>query len=616
MGRLLLTMRLAARSIRRRRGEAAMLLIVITAATSALTLGLILHGVTSQPYQQTQQATAGPDVIATAFPYNPGPSADPKGLADVSPIAHARGVAAFSGPFPVAFPEMTANGHTDAVLAEGRSSSMAPVDQPKLSEGNWVRPGEVVVESSFADALGIHAGDEVTLNGRPFRVGGIAVTAALPTSGLGFLEGSNRWPNPGLVWLPEAAARSMATRSQPLGYVLDLRLSQPGEAEAFANQHTASGNYNNNTGSPYLIPWQGISQQDGLLVRTEQKILLLGSLLLGLLAIASLAILVGGRMAEQRRRVGLLKAVGATPSVVAGVLLAEYVALALVAAGLGLLLGRLVAPLLTSPGIAMLGTAGAPQFTIVTAVIVVLAAILVAGLATAVPALRAARTSTVDALADSARPPKRRSWLITRSARLPVPMLLAVRVAARRPRRVLLNVASIAVTVSGVAALLFAHATIAASQFGGAVSGSADFNQFDVGFVSKIAREDQVLLIVSIMLVALAAVNAVFITRATVQDSRHASAVTRALGVEPGQLTAGLSAAQVLPALAGALIGIPGGFTLFTVANQGGGASQPPAWWLITVVFATVLVIAGLTSIPARWGARRPVAEILQSEAS
>ena len=58
-----------------------------------------------------------------------------------------------------------------------------------------------------------------------------------------------------------------------------------------------------------------------------------------------------------------------------------------------------------------------------------------------------------------------------------------------------------------------------------------------VGFVSKTAREDQVLLIGSIMPVALAAVNAVFTTRATVQDSRHASAVTRALGVEPGQLT-------------------------------------------------------------------------------
>jgi putative ABC transport system permease protein len=592
-----------------------MLLVVITAATSALTLGLVLHGVMAQPYLQTRQATAGPDVVATAFPFHPGSPTDTLGLARVKPLAHAHGVRAVSGPFPVAFPVMRANGQTDAVLAEGRGSSLAPVDQPKLTEGTWVRPGEVVVERSFADALGIHAGNAVTLDGRRFRVAGIAVTAALPASGLGFLEGSNRWPNPGLVWLTDAAARSMGTRAQPLGYVLDLKLSDPGNSEAFANRYSASGNYNDNTGNPYVIPWQEISQQDSLVVRTEQKILLVGSWLLGLLAIGSLAILVGGRMAEQRRRVGLLKAVGATPSLVAGLLLAEYMALALAAAALGLLLGRYLAPLLTSPGTALLGAVGAPQFTIVTAVIVVMAAVLVAALATVFPALRAARSSTVDSLADAPRPPKRRTWWIIRSARLPVPLLLAVRVAARRPRRVFLGVASIAVTVSGIAALLYAHATIAASQLGGTVSGSANFNQFDVGFGSKTAREDQVLFIVSILLIALAAVNAVFITRATVQDARHTSAVTRSLGAEPSQVTAGLSAAQALPALVGALIGLPGGFGLFLIANQGGSVTQPPAWWLVAVVLATVVVIAGLTAIPARWGARRPVAEILQAEA-
>ncbi len=122
------------------------------------------------------------------------------------------------------------------------------------------------------------------------------------------------------------------------------------------------------------------------------------------------------------------------------------------------------------------------------------------------------------------------------------------------------------------------------------------------------------LLIVTIMLVALAAVNATFITRATVQDSRHASAVTRALGATPQQVTAGLSAAQVLPATAGAILGIPGGFWLFVVANQGGDASQPPAWWLVAALFGTVIAVAGLTAIPARIGARRPVAEILRSE--
>jgi putative ABC transport system permease protein len=610
MGRLLLVCRLAARDLRRRRGEAVMLLIVIVAATSALTLGLVLRGVTSQPYQQTRQATAGPDVVANAFPFNSGPPADPVGLRAVAPLTHAPGVVGHTGPFPVAFPVLRANGHTDAVLAEGRDTALASIDQPELTQGSWVRSGGIVVERSFADALGIHAGDRVTLSGRTFRVDGVGVTAAFPTNGIGFLEGSTRWPNPGLIWMTEADARSLATSVQPLGYVLNLKLADPAGAEAFANRFTAGGSYTNDTGSPNLSPWQEISQQDGLLVRTEQKILLVGSWLLALLAIGSLAILVGGRMAEQLRRVGLLKAVGATPALVAGVLLAEYLALSLVAAVAGLVVGRLAAPLLTSPGAALLGTAGAPQLTASTVGIVLAAAVAVAVLSTFFPAIRAARTSTVNALADAARQPRRRAWLIERSARLPVPLLLAVRVAARRPRRVVLCALSIAVTVSGIVALLFAHATLAVSQSGES-AGSANPNLFDVGFVSKTAREDQVLLIVTIML---AAVNAIFITRATVQDSRHTSAVTRALGATPQQVTAGLSAAQILPALAGAIVGIPGGFELFAVANQGGSASQPPAWWLIAVVLGTVIAVAGLISIPARIGARRPVAEILQSE--
>jgi ABC-type antimicrobial peptide transport system permease subunit len=614
VGRFVLVLRLAARDLQRRRGEAVMLLVVILAATTALTLGLVLHGVTAQPYQQTRDATAGPDVVATAFPGASGSPTDLTGLHDVTHVAHAPGVVDSSGPFPVAFPVLRADGHTDAVLAEGRDSVPSSVDQPKLTAGSWVRNDGIVVERSFADALGIQTGERVTLDGRPFIVAGVAVTAALPTSGIGFLEGSTRWPNPGLVWLTETDARSFATSAAPLGYILNLKLADAGGAEAFANRFSASGSYLNNTGNPFLIPWQEISRQDALLVRSEQGILLVGSWLLALLAIGSLAILVGGRMAEQLRRVGLLKAVGATPALVAGVLLAEYLALSFVAAVMGLVIGRLVAPLLTSPGTALLGTAGAPPLTAVTVLVVVAVALAVAVLASFFPALRAARTSTVDALADAPRHPRRRAFAIERSERLPVPLLLAVRLAARRPRRVILCTLSIAVTVSGIVAVLFAHATLAASQFGES-AGSANPNLFDVGFVSKNARENQVLLVVTIMLVALAAMNAIFITRATVQDSRHTCAVTRALGATPDQLVVALSAAQVLPALLGAIVGIPGGFELYSLASQGGTSSQPSALLLVAAVLGTIVVIAGLTSVPARFGARTPVVEVLRSDA-
>ena len=62
--RLALIGRLAVRDLRRRPAQAALLLIAIMAATTTLTLGLALHGVTSQPYQRTRAATAGPDLVA------------------------------------------------------------------------------------------------------------------------------------------------------------------------------------------------------------------------------------------------------------------------------------------------------------------------------------------------------------------------------------------------------------------------------------------------------------------------------------------------------------------------------------------------------------------------
>jgi putative ABC transport system permease protein len=612
VSRLWVILRLAGRDLRHRPGEAAMLVVIIAVATAALTLGLVLQGTAAHPYQATRDATSGPDALATDFPAGSGAPASPAALKVTAPLARAQGVIGHSGPFPVAFPVLTVDGHTDAVLAEGRSSASAAVDQPELTEGSWVHPGAVVIERSFADAFGIHAGDRITLNGRPFTVAGVAVTAAFPVNGVGFLEGSSQWPNPGLIWTTTADAETLATRQYPLGYVLNLKLTDPAGAETFADRFDPGG-YTDNTGGLYVIPWQMISHQDSLLMAHEQKILLAGSWLLALLAAGTLAIVVGGRMAEQNRRVGLLKAVGGTPALVAGVLLAEYLALAVIAGAAGLLAGRLTAPLLTNPGAGLLGTAGAPQLTPPVIALVIGAALAVATLASFIPALRAARTSTIDALADAARPPRRHARLTAYSTRLPVPLLLATRLAARRPRRVLLGSLSIAVTVSGIVAVLFAHATLAISQSAGPAL-TANPGLADVGFISQTAREDQVLLTITVMLVALAAVNVTFITWATVQDSRHATALTRALGATAGQLTAGLSAAQLLPASAGALAGLAGGYGLFTAANQGASASQPPAWWLIAALLGTLITVAGLTAVPARLAARLPIAETLQGD--
>ena len=607
MGRLLLICRLAVGDVRHRPVSAVLLVLAIMTAATTLTISLALRGVSNQPYQQTRAVTAGPDVVAEVGPPQAvgGPPAD---VAALTPLTHASGVVAHSGPYPFTFATLLANGRKAGAQVEGRDQAAAPVDQPKLTQGRWVRPGEVVLERSFADELGVGAGSRVTLNGRSFRVAGVAVTAAstllyphicFSDCDLSTTELARKVP--GLVWVTRPDAVSLATAAEPLSYRLDLKLADPLAAGSFAS---AYDNSHTSASAPLLNSWENISFGAANLVRNEQRALLIGSWLLGLLAVASVAVLVGGRMAEQTRRVGLLKAVGSTPGLVAAVLLAEHLVLAVAAAAMGLLIGWLVAPLLTGPGAALLGSVGTPPVTVATMAIVVAVALAVAAVATLVPAIRAARTSTVRALADSARQPRRRAWAIAISSRLPVPLLFGLRVAARRPRRIVLNAISVAITATGIVAVLMVHAGYDASL--GAHGGLAD---------PEHARLSQVLTVLSVALVVLAAVNAILITWAMVLDVRHTSALARALGATPQQVSAGLSAAQVMPALVGALLGVPGGIGLFSALHKDGGpVTVPPLWWLVATVLATGVAVAAITVVPAWLGTRAPAGEVLQSE--
>ena len=73
---------------------------------------------------------------------------------------------------------------------------------------------------------------------------------------------------------------------------------------------------------------------------------------------------------------------------------------------------------------------------------------------------------------------------------------------------------TIALTVTGIVTALAAHAGLGGSDH-------------------AIDRLNQVLLVFTVTLVALAAMNAIFVTWATVLDARHSSALARALGATP-----------------------------------------------------------------------------------
>jgi putative ABC transport system permease protein len=602
--RALLLFRLGRQDIRHHLAQAVLLVVAIAAATAVLSLAFALNGVNTNPYQQTMAATKGPDVVAQSGndPYTGVTS--PADLAALVALNHARGVAAHSGPYPIVGdtgpvgPIMRSADLVTSVGVEGREPGMAAVDQPKVTDGTWIRPGGVVIERSFAEAANLRLGQTITLNGHPFKVVGFAVTSAF-----------GGFPGTSLIWATEAAARSLATKADPLSYISNLKLSDasPRAVNAFVNANGAKLFAPADNTNPFLTSWMETDYGDASFLRTDQSFLFSGATLLGVLALASVAVLVGGRLAEGTRRVGLLKATGGTPGLVAATFLAENLFLALVAAFVGLLAGWRAAPLISRPEADLIGTAGAPPLTLVT-VAAALGVALVVGLAsTLVPAIRAARMSTVSALADAARPPRRRESLIRLSRKLPVPALLGLRLVARRPRRAIFSAASIAVAVMGLVAALAIHAAVD--------NKIAHFGRSGGLVNPDIPRAEQVLTAITISLVTLAALTAIFAATATVLDARRASAVTLALGATPQQVRAGLVMAQVIPALPGAILGLPLGIGLFKVAGHH-LTGLPPVLWLVAAVLGTVLVVAALTSVPARIGLRRPVAEMLQTEAT
>ena len=342
-GRALLLFRLARQDIRHHFAQALLLVVAIAVATATLTMAFALNGVDSNPFQQTKAATKGPDVVAQTMGKTMTSVTSPAELAALVALNHAKGVEAHSGPYPVATAVMRSTGIV--VDVEGRQPGVAAVDQPKVTDGTWIRSGGVVVERSLAQAANLRLGQTITLNGHPFQVVGFAVSTAF-----------DGFPGISLMWASEAAARSLATKAAPLTYYSNLRLSDgsPRAVTAFVNAHSTD-----NATSPFLTSWTVTADQDSSFLRSDQAVLLTGATLLGLLALASVTVLVGGRLAEGTRRVGLLKAVGGTPNLVAATFLVENLFLALVAALVGLLAGWRAAPLISNPEAELAGTGSA-----------------------------------------------------------------------------------------------------------------------------------------------------------------------------------------------------------------------------------------------------------------
>jgi len=204
--------------------------------------------------------------------YGPDLSGQGRHCRPVTALTHADGVTGSSGPYPLASPLLRVRLIKDPVIAEGRDETMPAIDRPYVTDGTWVRPGGAVIERGFAEELNVRPGDRITLDTEPFTVVGEAVDAG---------RGAN-W-RPQLIWLTRADARHLQAVEGKQAYLVDLRLSDANAAPAFATAHY--------TPNLFIATWQDIQGSDEKAVTVVQIVLLVGTWLLGMLAISSVAVL-------------------------------------------------------------------------------------------------------------------------------------------------------------------------------------------------------------------------------------------------------------------------------------------------------------------------------------
>jgi putative ABC transport system permease protein len=605
-----LVLRLARRNLLRRPGHAVLLLVTLTVATLTLGTALAMQGLSDGGWERLWRATDGPHVTFISFQTTGDPGdarlTDLRGRA--VEMAGSPEVAAVGGPWNHLLGHLQIPGGREDVTVEVRDPGRSPVDQPLVTDGHWLRHrGGVVLERSLADALDLGAGDTVTFSGGRFPIVGVARSVSAGTFPL------NR---PGQVWVdPETAAVMRDQGMGDDGFVLELRLDDPERAPAFAEAHADLAEADPDTAVlPLLETWQedkaGSNPEIDLLAATLYG----AGTLLALLAVATAAVLVADRMAAQTRQVGTLKAVGVTPGQVVLVLLAEHLAIAAVATALGLGLGRMAAPRLASSSVILLGDPELAPLTLGQVAVVAGVAAVTVVLGTVRPARRGIRDSTLRSLASEARPPRRPGGLarLVAEAGVPLPGVLGLRSAWRRPARLLTNAVGLALGVAVIVVALGLRASLDLLDHLPVEPGGSPLGD------GTDALYDQVRTIVvatAALLLVLACINAFVVATFAARDSARNHAVLRAVGATPRQTTVALIVSQLGASALAVIVGIPLGLGLWGLIDGGDLPPVPvPAGSLALLALAVPLGFAALVAVPAHRLAHRAIAPVLAPE--
>jgi putative ABC transport system permease protein len=428
-------LRAARGGIARRRLQTVVIALVVLISTASTVVALALVVNSEAPFDHAFATQRGADITAAIAPS--------VGAERLDRTAHVSGVTAAAGPYPETTVSVRSGGtEFGPQTVVGRATPGGPVDDLVIEDGHWAtEPGQIVF--AIGDGATPSVGSTVTVGAGTHRqrldVVGLANSITETASG---------WVAPAEMPLLRAAGGTSATQmlyrfahagigAQLHSDVARLTRALPrGALAGSTSYYTAKVEEDGNIAPfvPFLLAF-------GIL-----------GIVMSLLIVANV---VGGAVVSGYRRIGILKSIGFTPLQVALAYAAQVGLPALVGCLLGVVVGNLLAtPLLRQNATAYgVGGLGVPIWVdlVVPAGICALAA-----LAALLPAIRAGRLSTIQAIATGRAPRSGRGYAAHRLfGRVPLPRPITIGLAApfARPSRTLLTLAAV---LLGATAVTFA----------------------------------------------------------------------------------------------------------------------------------------------------------------
>jgi putative ABC transport system permease protein len=446
-------------AVRRRRLQTVVIGVVVALSTTMILVALGLLAAASGPFDQAYAKQRGAHLVATF---------DRNKVSDTALTEAARGteVAAVAGPFGQATLDLTLSGPPLSVVVVGRGEAGGPVDRLNVWEGRWPdKPGEIVLNRNPVTAS----------TGRGAPKVGTTLTAAGDTklTIVGFAysvsESADAWVTPAQLTALHPTATQMlyrftqaATNAQVAAGQSAVTAGLPsgallGTQSYLALRAVATGEPN--TFVPFLMVfgWLGLA-----------------------VAVLIVANVVSGAVVAGFRHIGVLKALGFTPTQVMAVYLAMISIPAIIGCAVGVVVGNVMAESLLTKAFENYGAAGVGVPIWVDVATMVGVPFLVA-LSALLPSLRAGSLSAAEAISAGSAPRAGRGlraqrWLS--GTRLPRSVSLGLGLPFARPARTALTLAAVVLGVTSVTLAVGLGKSLTTYQTAASRAGAVDVTFF------------------------------------------------------------------------------------------------------------------------------------------